>query len=167
MADPLTALMYAVQVMNFLKSLIFRTLKEREDFLPDSESDSHLEPFDENGHQSPPQLYQEDTVSDDEQKENPFISKKLNSDSTVDIRLKADFQGEGTCRCGHLIENTSCFETRADSDLLNQHRVSYHKAADWHDHSNTDLEKRRVGHLKEVSNLSRIDCQPELIEAWL
>ncbi|KAL3839289.1 hypothetical protein ACJIZ3_023880 [Penstemon smallii] len=31
MSDPLTALMYAVQVMNFLKTLIVRILKERED----------------------------------------------------------------------------------------------------------------------------------------
>lgn len=30
MIDPLTALMYAVQVMNFLKTLITRTLRERE-----------------------------------------------------------------------------------------------------------------------------------------
>ncbi|GER43417.1 Rho GTPase-activating protein [Striga asiatica] len=33
MADPLTALMFAVQVMNFLKTLIERTLREREDSL--------------------------------------------------------------------------------------------------------------------------------------
>lgn len=31
MADPLTALMYAVQVMNFLKTLIVKTLRQRED----------------------------------------------------------------------------------------------------------------------------------------
>ena len=31
MSDPLTALMHAVQVMNFLKTLILRTLRERED----------------------------------------------------------------------------------------------------------------------------------------
>ncbi|KAK4432573.1 Rho GTPase-activating protein 1 [Sesamum alatum] len=33
MSDPLTALMYAVQVMNFLKTLIVRTLREREECL--------------------------------------------------------------------------------------------------------------------------------------
>lgn len=31
MSDPLTALMHAVQVMNFLKTLILRTLRERDD----------------------------------------------------------------------------------------------------------------------------------------
>ncbi|KAJ6410160.1 hypothetical protein OIU84_009623 [Salix udensis] len=52
MADPLTALMYAVQVMNFLKTLILRTLREREDSVVEL-TPSRLEPFDENGHESP------------------------------------------------------------------------------------------------------------------
>lgn len=55
MADPLTALMYAVQVMNFLKTLIVRTLKEREDSIVETGPASRPEPSDENGHQSPSQ----------------------------------------------------------------------------------------------------------------
>ncbi|XP_038902710.1 rho GTPase-activating protein 1 [Benincasa hispida] len=54
MADPLTALMYAVQVMNFLRMLILRTLRGREDSILDSAA-THLEPPDESGHQSPSQ----------------------------------------------------------------------------------------------------------------
>lgn len=53
MADPLTALMYAVQVMNFLKTLIIKTLRERQDSILKVASDSHSGPFDENGHHSP------------------------------------------------------------------------------------------------------------------
>lgn len=34
MSDPLTALMYAVQVMNFLKTLIEKTLRQREECKP-------------------------------------------------------------------------------------------------------------------------------------
>ncbi|CAM8991350.1 unnamed protein product [Rhodiola kirilowii] len=34
MSDPLTALMHAVQVMNFLKTLILKKLREREEFTP-------------------------------------------------------------------------------------------------------------------------------------
>uniref|UniRef100_A0ACD5XYZ8 Uncharacterized protein n=1 Tax=Avena sativa TaxID=4498 RepID=A0ACD5XYZ8_AVESA len=55
MADPLTALMYAVQVMNFLKMLIQKTLKDREESnledgsLPQTQRDSP----DENGHHNP------------------------------------------------------------------------------------------------------------------
>lgn len=41
MADPLTALIHAVQVMNFLKTLIIRTVRQRE------ESDSDLGPVNE------------------------------------------------------------------------------------------------------------------------
>ncbi|KAG0487460.1 hypothetical protein HPP92_009555 [Vanilla planifolia] len=53
MADPLTALMYAVQVMNFLKMLILRTLKERQE---SSMVDSQAllpDPHDENGDNAP------------------------------------------------------------------------------------------------------------------
>ncbi|KAK1288865.1 hypothetical protein QJS10_CPB19g00409 [Acorus calamus] len=54
MADPLTALMYAVQVMNFLKTLIIRTLKERQDSAAETGASSHPE-SDENDHQKPSQ----------------------------------------------------------------------------------------------------------------
>lgn len=52
MSDPLTALMYAVQVMNFLKTLIVRTLREREDSLIEPAPSPSWEPSDDNGHQS-------------------------------------------------------------------------------------------------------------------
>ncbi|ONK57452.1 uncharacterized protein A4U43_C09F660 [Asparagus officinalis] len=53
MADPLTALMYVVQVMNFLKMLILRTLKSRQELTVDDYSVFHSDPSDENGHNSP------------------------------------------------------------------------------------------------------------------
>ncbi|KAF5473874.1 hypothetical protein F2P56_005828 [Juglans regia] len=56
MADPLTALMYAVQVMNFLKTLIVTTLREREESVVESTPNSHLEPSDEDGYQSSSEL---------------------------------------------------------------------------------------------------------------
>ncbi|KAI3732864.1 hypothetical protein L1987_64074 [Smallanthus sonchifolius] len=48
MADPLTALMYAVQVMNFLKTLIVKTLREREDVIVEAGPASRFDHFDEN-----------------------------------------------------------------------------------------------------------------------
>ncbi|KAI3832627.1 hypothetical protein MKW98_002173 [Papaver atlanticum] len=48
MSDPLTALMYAVQVMNLLKALIMKVLREREDSLIQSAPGSRLEPPGEN-----------------------------------------------------------------------------------------------------------------------
>jgi hypothetical protein len=53
MADPLTALMYAVQVMNFLKMLIQKTLKDREESNLEEASLPQKDPSDENGHQKP------------------------------------------------------------------------------------------------------------------
>ncbi|XP_068660392.1 rho GTPase-activating protein 4-like [Aristolochia californica] len=52
MADPLTALMYAVQVMNFLKTLIVKTLKEREESVIDDAAVCHPGHCDESGNQS-------------------------------------------------------------------------------------------------------------------
>jgi hypothetical protein len=53
MADPLTALMYAVQVMNFLKMLIQKTLKDREESNLEDASLPQKDPSDESGHQNP------------------------------------------------------------------------------------------------------------------
>lgn len=53
MADPLTALMYAVQVMNFLRTLIERTLKEREDSAVEPMPPSILGPEDDSGPHGP------------------------------------------------------------------------------------------------------------------
>ncbi|XP_028784780.1 rho GTPase-activating protein 5 [Neltuma alba] len=53
MADPLTALMYAVQVMNFLKTLVLKTLREREESVVESNPISNLDSFDDDWHQSP------------------------------------------------------------------------------------------------------------------
>ncbi|GMJ13916.1 hypothetical protein like AT5G22400 [Hibiscus trionum] len=52
MSDPLTALMHAVQVMNFLKTLVVRVLKEREDSTVNSTPVSLLVPSNKNGRQS-------------------------------------------------------------------------------------------------------------------
>ncbi|KAG8495124.1 hypothetical protein CXB51_013203 [Gossypium anomalum] len=76
MADPLNALMYAVQVMNFLKTLIIRTLREREDSVVEPAAAIHLEPFDDNGDQSPSISCIQDTGKDNEEKELSFIAEE-------------------------------------------------------------------------------------------
>ncbi|KAL2922792.1 Rho GTPase-activating protein 1 [Bienertia sinuspersici] len=55
MADPLTALMFAVQVMNFLKTLITKKLQDREEARIDPSLTSCAGPSDESGPQSPSQ----------------------------------------------------------------------------------------------------------------
>ncbi|CAN6991962.1 rho GTPase-activating protein 4 [Brassica rapa] len=56
MLDPLTALMYAVKVMNFLKTLIVKTLKERKESRDRLVQGSNPGPRDHNGDQSSRQL---------------------------------------------------------------------------------------------------------------
>lgn len=86
MADPLNALMYAVQVMNFLKALIERALKEREDSVVGQASASNPEPSNGSGHQSP-QLQLDDACQYDEETERVFITEEPEADSGTDSNL--------------------------------------------------------------------------------
>ncbi|CAN1252107.1 Rho GTPase-activating protein 1 [Linum perenne] len=84
MDDPSSALMYAVQVMNFLKTLVTRTLRERQDSIVDSTPTSRLGPFDdESGHQSPSQscshTKQDESFSKGEQ---PAVERSCNMSTT-------------------------------------------------------------------------------------
>lgn len=88
MADPLTALMYAVQVMNFLKTLILRTLRERKDSVVDPSPARHLEPYDENGHQSSSQICTKDSTEEDEKMEQELIGVKPNMESSLESNQK-------------------------------------------------------------------------------
>lgn len=60
MADPLTALMYAVQVMNFLKTLVVKTLREREESIIKSNPVPNLNSFDDDGHHSNSEMLHQD-----------------------------------------------------------------------------------------------------------
>ncbi|MQM15533.1 hypothetical protein Taro_048476 [Colocasia esculenta] len=109
MADPLTALMYAVQVMNFLKTLILKALRDRQEPVLDTASASPLEPSDENGHQCPclplDSVDGEETdcvfVSDEPCLENPSHLSENNStfydypDSSQNSSEKAPSEGTG------------------------------------------------------------------------
>ncbi|XP_043702721.1 rho GTPase-activating protein 5-like isoform X2 [Telopea speciosissima] len=99
MVDPLTALMYAVQVMNFLKTLIIKTLKERGDSVVETDSASHLEPSDENGHQSPSQLcLEEDPNSVKEETENIFFANEPVLETPPDSAEEDSRTIDGLCR---------------------------------------------------------------------
>ncbi|KAG4145194.1 hypothetical protein ERO13_D05G083000v2 [Gossypium hirsutum] len=94
MADPLNALMYAVQVMNFLKTLIVRTLREREDSVVEPAAAVHLEPFDDNGDQSPSISCIQDTGKDSEEKELSFIAEEPLSESFRKYSLNNEMKNE-------------------------------------------------------------------------
>ncbi|PRQ32373.1 putative Rho GTPase activation protein [Rosa chinensis] len=159
MADPLTALMYAVQVMNFLKILILKTLQERKENVVEARVFC-VEPADENGHQSCLQSCHEDVVKES-LVENPIPNGRdcCGTSDQVDT-------------LGNEMEavNTMTTEVQGDSvkskpDQLNNstfkmgpERISDQQAAVW---GTGPVEKAR-----KISNLNRIDSRRELIEAW-
>lgn len=157
MADPLTALMYAVQVMNFLKTLIARMLREREDSILESARTSYTEPPDDNGHQSP-QICVEFTP-----RANEVSVSSDNNDDAV---------GEGTQSCETKADNLDGLRARA--------RVSKGKfGLGQTSKSNIKSFNRKIyvgkpavqvlGPVEKtgaISALSRIDSRVEWIEAW-
>lgn len=86
MADPLTALMYAVKVMNFLKTLIEKTLKDREDLVVESAPVLRINPSDEDGHQSASQFYldaQNEIENVEAEDEQVFVTEEPISESPL------------------------------------------------------------------------------------
>ncbi|XP_022982935.1 rho GTPase-activating protein 5-like [Cucurbita maxima] len=79
MTDPLTALMYAVKVMNFLKTLIELTLKNREDLVVESAPILRINPSDEDGHQTASQLHrdeQNEAKNEEAEDEQVFVTEE-------------------------------------------------------------------------------------------
>ncbi|KAI4348950.1 hypothetical protein L6164_009610 [Bauhinia variegata] len=79
MVDPLTALMYAVQVMNFLKTLVVKTLREREESIIGLNPVSDLNSFDDDGHHSSSQLIPKDdseNQNDRREEEKVFVAEE-------------------------------------------------------------------------------------------
>ncbi|KAI8014950.1 Rho GTPase-activating protein 1 [Camellia lanceoleosa] len=105
MADPLTALMYAVQVMNFLKTLTVKTMRERADSVVEQPHTSQTDPSDENGHHSYPQsLFNE--VDDDNEEVQVFFTKEPSSESSAH-RVDGDSTTESETYGGkgHSVDN--------------------------------------------------------------
>jgi hypothetical protein len=118
MADPLTALMYAVQVMNFLKTLIVKTLKEREDSMVESGPVSRTKPSDEDGHQSSSQPCLEEAKEEDKgDEEKLFVagepalerpSHLIQYDSTTECRAQNFLTSIENVIPGYLVDNCPC-----------------------------------------------------------
>lgn len=190
MADPLTALMYAVQVMNFLRTLIEKTLKEREDSLVEPNSVSNLDRPDEYGHQSPPQFSLENSNESNELNEQVFTVDEPDSASVsecnrVDNITDDEYLSYATSS-SESDDNVSC-ETpmhvntkvrkacvtktpnlEEDTQRIGQSSDSNQPK----DVVKIDLEPTAVQSLgndsksKGISNLSRINSMTERTEAW-
>lgn len=196
MADPLNALMYAVQVMNFLKALIERALKEREDSVVGQASASNPEPSNGNGHQSP-RLRLDDASQFDEETECVFIAGEPEADSGSDSNLAVAISDdeylyqsasseteESVGSCGTNILNNTLSNLREPSlvkcpeVVCTEENVPECKLGQSSNCSQMNItrkmeEQQTVNQAiaidnksKGISNLSRINSITERIEAW-
>ncbi|XP_020210995.1 rho GTPase-activating protein 2 [Cajanus cajan] len=104
MSDPLTALMHAVQVMNLLKTLILKTLREREEtaaagYSPMSSRSSESQSEDDYGSQ------QEMDTSDE------LRGTKSDDDDDVSYSHVSEEEGEANASVSEIVE---CFLKRLD-----------------------------------------------------
>ncbi|XP_061374097.1 rho GTPase-activating protein 1-like [Gastrolobium bilobum] len=176
MADPLTALMYAVQVMNFLKILILRTLRERKDSVVESSPGFYLEPSGENGDHILLKSCQQHAASENEEAGESFVSEKTVLECCLEsLQNKNSTEGES----GSVIsssENVVCdedlyceFPPKGNMGKCKTGQSSNSSIKKWPKktrgqlpviHGTVAVEK------KVISNLSRIDSRSERIEAW-
>lgn len=167
MADPLTALMYAVQVMNFLKTLITKRLRDREDAI-DPPFASCAGPSDESGNQSPSQLCLGDYLGEETEGSEPEHYSSDDEpvfDSPHDTKQSEDgdesddspfhwqsFKGLQTSlkiRTGPLFQSSASSIVRKDPLSLNGRPPV-----------------RSTEKPKTMSNLSCVSSSIERIEAW-
>ncbi|KAL1568755.1 rho GTPase-activating protein 5-like [Salvia divinorum] len=104
MSDPLTALMYAVQVMNFLKTLIEKTLRQREECGPVMQPEPEPEPSDDN-----PKKKAECEIREEEEDDKQVESESQSGDvmSCIDNMLpdrKGHFGDMLSCNMRHILE---------------------------------------------------------------
>ncbi|KAI4382240.1 hypothetical protein MLD38_008228 [Melastoma candidum] len=174
MVDPLTALMFVVQVMNFLKILIERILRQREDSVRQV-SCHDLEPFNGNGSgNSTPSLIEDDKQDLEELEPvytnmEPLAQASYESDDSISVifvdpgQYLIDDKIEPLVSDGEGEDESWVGETEANKCTLGQslqttRRLKVHQPA-------IDIaipvDKNRV-----IESLTRIDSRTEWIEAW-
>lgn len=186
MADPLTALMYAVQVMNFLKMLIQKTLKDREESNLEETSLPEKDPSDENGHQKPSLIL--DSRPEEGSRRPSFVNEEplLNSpahsteDKPSEISaaegVTAAFSGQTREPLMSMEGSPSSQHPLAAPTATDDASVNSHQAK-----GSRSLSRRRTRKSKSqsgtrsippaeksrgVSIVSRINSKVERIEAW-
>ncbi|XP_076900650.1 rho GTPase-activating protein 1-like [Bidens hawaiensis] len=169
MTDPLTALMYAVQVMNFLKTLIVKTLREREDVIVEAGPALRFDHFDENNGPHCPfngTVDETDEVEDEGQDfsvKEPTLESHLNL-SQDDSTSKSE---ESTMR-SHL--NLSPDDLTSKSQSQRQSQTTVEAAKNRKLHSSNSSHKKGLRKSVEKSKgstiVSRLNSRTERIEAW-
>ncbi|KAJ4751424.1 Rho GTPase-activating protein 1 [Rhynchospora pubera] len=186
MADPLTALMYAVQVMNFLKMLILKTLKDRQEQNIDPISLPSADPADQNGDQTN-QVPHNVSIADNEEPnhDQPFLSEdpSLSESSPrhpepeekeniemADSQIAA--HGNDLSGVPLQTEGSTSGATNAINVNLNSLRKSKTPRSPSHKRSRKGKGQSVVRSLvsgeksKGTSIVSRINSKNERIEAW-
>ncbi|KAK4358576.1 hypothetical protein RND71_020805 [Anisodus tanguticus] len=181
MADPLTALMYAVQVMNFLRTLIEKTLTEREDSLVEPNYVSNLDRRDENDRQSPPQFSLENSSESNDLTEQAYTVEEPDSASVSDsnrvdnitddeyLSYTTSSEESDACETPIRVINIKAreaFVTKTPNLEEDTQRIG--QSSD----SNQTKDVRKIdlepidSKSKGISNLSRINSMTERTEAW-
>ncbi|KAJ9554797.1 hypothetical protein OSB04_009411 [Centaurea solstitialis] len=157
MADPLTALMYAVQVMNFLKTLIVKALREREDPVIEPPPAPPLEPSDENGRQGQPplNLHLQNKNDEIEEKEQQFTTE---DDRLGCFTVSEESDGpDGPDGPGFWKSPIQSPPTEPKSPVDHTHEPKPGQSG--------NPDKNQIL-MQGIGNLSCINSQTERIEAW-
>lgn len=151
MDDPLTALMYAVQVMNFLKTLIEFTVRERKKAVVETTSVARSDNSDENGHHGPSGV---GLVVHQEEKEEEESEKPVHPQNHHPCPLPLDTICSTENAASNL--NVKRRNKRCQSNNLKHNKVMA-KKVNWH---------VPAGDKTKESIMSRINSRVELVESW-
>ncbi|XP_076913248.1 rho GTPase-activating protein 5-like [Bidens hawaiensis] len=158
MADPLTALMYAVEVMNFLKTLIVKTLREREDVIVEAGPASQFDHFDENEPRCSFQAMSDETreVNSENQE---FSAKEPTLESHENVCYnELTFQSQGQSQ-----SQTSVSEEKSGVKVVQGSKSRNPQSSNYNQKKGL---RKSVERSKGSTIVSRLNSRTERIEAW-
>ncbi|KAJ0547541.1 putative Rho GTPase activation protein [Helianthus annuus] len=167
MTDPLTALMYAVQVMNFLKTLIVKTLREREDVIVEAGPALGFDHFDEN---NGPHCSFRTTVDETNEVENegqdfsvkePTLESHLNR-SPDDLTPKSQSQSQTTV----VEEESGLTSVEGGGGGARLLEVVKNRKPQSSNSNHKKSLRKSVEKSKGSTIVSRLNSRTERIEAW-
>ncbi|XP_047983934.1 rho GTPase-activating protein 5-like [Salvia hispanica] len=161
MTDPLTALIYAVQVIKFLKTLIEKTLREREDSIVEPSCVPHTEYSDDNGNQISSTRYHDSLAESNEETIEDFVAEDPGSDtdwetSQVENVSDEDYRSHSTCRV-ESEESVTC----GTPGVVSRRRQADESRSEA---GGSGMKSKNKG--KGSSNLNRINSMNEWFEGW-
>ncbi|KAL8152933.1 hypothetical protein V2J09_010693 [Rumex salicifolius] len=169
--DPLTALMHAVQVMNFLKTLIVRTLRDREDAVLDAPPPTN-DPSDGTGPHTPLHTIPEWNKDDELSEESEGEGKGLGLLNSIENILCGDSSSSNNNSCSNKVSSD-------ESDIARDNASSSGGTMKPRDHGKCTVgqlikfgpEKgqrkgKSIEKNKGTNIVSRINARSERIEAW-